>query len=485
MADCVKVSGTNKNADSKFIHSIKPPQTYKDASKILKQMSEKKGTFKTCLYNARNNNRHKTVYSLVTGTMKYNSILDELIESTCLSKENRLDKELAKVLIYELFYGKKTLLGNSKPVLKILENKKELEKGLKRVLKNKCVEDLSTTVYIRINTLKTSMDDFVYYLEQQEYSEIYYGPETTYEEYIKLVKSLEIGSFLRDFHMDHLLVFPPRTSFYDDTFFQQRKIIIQDKASCFPAALLNPTPGSTVIDACAAPGMKTTHLAALMENNGQVLAVDKDEKRIKLLENNLQLSNVTCATCFCRDFTSIDPKEEPYCNAEYVLVDPSCSGSGMVNRLREGSVRSTNNSADRLRKLEWFQIKCLNHAMEFANVKRIVYSTCSFSPEENEAVVTRALAEHKGEFRLVRALPEWQRRGITEGFKKMSRAIRTDPEADMTGGFFVAVIERKNTVNKISLENVFDFTKKEITEKFDERKGLQVILAPKIGKNEK
>jgi len=77
---------------------------------------------------------------------------------------------------------------------------------------------------------------------------------------------------MKDEHVPDLLLFPPNTSFQDDPLYTSGKIILQDKASCFPALVLSPpsTEGSVVIDATAAPGNKTSHLSALMKNNGKV-----------------------------------------------------------------------------------------------------------------------------------------------------------------------------------------------------------------------
>jgi putative methyltransferase len=86
--------------------------------------------------------------------------------------------------------------------------------------------------------------------------------------------------FSRDLHVPDLLLFSPQTTFNNDPLYLSGKIILQDKASCFPAIVLSPpaTDESVVIDATAAPGNKTSHLSALMENKGKVPPKKKKKK---------------------------------------------------------------------------------------------------------------------------------------------------------------------------------------------------------------
>lgn len=92
--------------------------------------------------------------------------------------------------------------------------------------------------------------------------------------------------FSRDLHVPDLLLFSPQTTFNDDPLYLSGKIILQDKASCFPAIVLSPpaTDESAVIDATAAPGNKTSHLSALMKNKGKVLPPPPPKKK-KLLNS--------------------------------------------------------------------------------------------------------------------------------------------------------------------------------------------------------
>jgi putative methyltransferase len=135
-------------------------------------------------------------------------------------------------------------------------------------------------------------------------------------------------------------------------------------------------------------------------------------------------------------------------------LDPSCSGSGIVNRLDHLLGAETEDDAfqeDRLDKLATFQLMMIKHAMRFPNVKKIVYSTCSTHATENERVVRNALNSEEaqvGKFKLApqnEVLPTWPRRGYPEEMDSPGDAlslIRCLPGEDSTNGFFVSCFVR-------------------------------------------
>lgn len=99
------------------------------------------------------------------------------------------------------------------------------------------------------------------------------------------------------------------------------------QASCLPVKLLNPPPGSTVLDVCAAPGMKSTQLAALMNNSGKVYSIEFNQKRLKALEELVEHAGCSCVQIIKEDALSLSADD--FSTAEYAIVDPSCSGSGL------------------------------------------------------------------------------------------------------------------------------------------------------------
>ncbi|NWH56233.1 NSUN5 methyltransferase, partial [Geococcyx californianus] len=210
------------------------------------------------------------------------------------------------------------------------------------------------------------------------------------------------------------------------------------QASCLPAFLLDPAPGSHIIDACAAPGNKTSHLAAILKNKGQIFAFDVDTKRLATMNTLLMRAGVTAFQLAEQDFLTVDPGDPKYRKVAYILLDPSCSGSGMVNRMPQEEAAP---SAQRLQALATFQRKVLSHALSFPALRRLVYSTCSVHQEENEDVVHTVLQESGLAFRLVNTFPSWPCRGLA-AFPGAECCLRASPADTLTQGFFVAVLER-------------------------------------------
>lgn len=130
-----------------------------------------------------------------------------------------------------------------------------------------------------------------------------------------------------------------------------------------------------------------------------------------------------------------------------ILLDPSCSGSGIVNRMDALVDQQIELDPDRLKSLSDFQISMIQHAMKFPNVTRISYSTCSIHWIENEQVVLSVLNNQKGTWKLDTCLENWPRRGTVdsnsfEQSELVKQMVRCEPGQDLTNGFFVAVFSR-------------------------------------------
>lgn len=313
---------------------------------------------------------------------------------------------------------------------------------------------------MRVNTLKQSVEEAINNFRDEGWTFVRYTEKDDYKGFIQKVSSLAPEEFMVDLHVKELLIFPPKTEFHNHNAYKEGFIMLQDKvsyfcaffshfkcaafqASCLSAQLLNPSSGSTVLDMCAAPGMKTTQLAALLNNTGTVFAVEFNQKRFETLNKMIEASGATCVKTINRDVITITEKECP--NVEYILVDPSCSGSGILDRISHNKTEEKMNLY-RLEKLAGFQIKILKHALNnFRHAKRVVYSTCSIYQQENEEVVKEVLASCKN-YKLVPAQKllnaPWTNFGSPD-YKNIGKyCLYARPNIDYTSGFFVAVFER-------------------------------------------
>lgn len=162
-------------------------------------------------------------------------------------------------------------------------------------------------------------------------------------------------------------------------------LIIQDKASCLPSQLLfDQWTSGDIIDACAAPGNKTSHLAALVfrspshkVNPVTITAFDRDLVRAELLLNRMRQSGADHVVSVVNgDFLVTDTSK--YQGVTSILVDPSCSGSGVIRDVTRVLERQDIPvDKKRLKTLQEFQISAVLKAMSFPNVVNVVYSTCS------------------------------------------------------------------------------------------------------------
>jgi len=217
----------------------------------------------------------------------------------------------------------------------------------------------------------------------------------------------------------------------------------QEEVSAVPAAVLDPGPDDRVWDACAAPGSKTTQLAALMDDRGRVVATDNDLGRVSALRSNTERLGVTNAAVTVEDARNHSLK--PFDGREYdaTLVDAPCSCEGTVRKnpdvLEEWSL-------DRVEGTAGVQKGILTRALQVTREGgTVVYSTCTFAPEENEAVLDHALEAEP--CRLVDVdLPLEYSPGVTgwrgESYDpSVERAARLYPHQNDTGGFFCAKFE--------------------------------------------
>ncbi|XP_068757928.1 28S rRNA (cytosine-C(5))-methyltransferase-like [Montipora capricornis] len=425
---------------------------YSCAANIIDKVLKKRGTPKSLAIGS-HLLKKKKLYALVCETLKYKAILEEIFEQTKLLKlEKMLRHNHALVLVYDFLFGQGIQCGGD---LKhsITKHKSALQSCLARlkikakVYKNEDLlpkqildKDLIPR-YVRVNTMKTSMEHVIQHFKEDGYEQ---ANQTNIASFVTQSKATHTKHFMCDDHFSDVLVFPSGTDLHDHPLYVNGEILLQDKASCIPAHVLLPSPGSHVIDACAAPGNKSSHVASIMSNKGKIFGFDTDKKRLSVMEKLMKTAGVDCVTTTNCSFLEVDPFDEKYSKVEYIVVDPSCSGSGITTRMDRlvDEEQETAEKKKRLESLATFQLSVLNHALSFPLVKRVVYSTCSVHQEENEDVVQAALKANSDSFTLEHCLPSWTHRGKAV-FQGAEKCIRASPTEDYTNGFFVALFVRK------------------------------------------
>lgn len=454
---------------------------YERAANILQRLAWRKGSVKSMTVGnpQLKPEEKRKMYALIYETLKYASPLSTIIEHSGILEKEEISIQLALVLVHDLLFTRSGLQHKgadqklniairkhkAKLVAELEALKQERGVGSNIELVPKQLRDAPAIIrYVRVNLLKLTVNQVVGKFEAEGYRLLNEDDDSGTKQLLTASKKQRM--FVRDPDLPDLLAFPPGTDFQTHPLYLDGSIILQDKASCMPAHVVAPPAGSTVLDACAAPGNKTSHLASLMANKGRVFAFDKDARRLDTLVQLTDKAGCKIIKAQCMSFLEVDPLDPKYESVEYVLLDPSCSGSGIVNRQDElvdayvqlvgqQSNDKRGTGVGRAQALAEFQLSVVLHAMRFPNVKRISYSTCSIHVEENEGVVSRVL-ESQGEFGLAPAdqvVPTWNRRGLlpedTGGRLTKEQAacvVRTLPE-DGINGFFVAGFVRQKPAN--------------------------------------
>lgn len=213
-------------------------------------------------------------------------------------------------------------------------------------------------------------------------------------------------------------------------------IYIQRLESMLPPLILNPEKHELILDLCAAPGSKTTQIAQLMENTGRIIANDVKEKRLRALFSNIERLGVINTSV-----TKYDGRKFPLdVKFDKVLVDVPCTAEGRSFKERKISES---------KKLYNKQLKLLERAIELCKENGIiVYSTCTFSPIENEFVVSKILEKFENvKLEKIKIKKIKYEKGVTswkniEFSKEVEKCARFYPHISNTGGFFVAKFRR-------------------------------------------
>ncbi len=264
-------------------HSVKVPRLYKVAAKLLREHRQTGTSVKGLTLGANGGIGHpnvKGVFALLSESARRGRQLESALSRSGLrAGEPGLDRDLAVVLAAELLFGKGALAGGSRPVETVLRYEDKLREAVESGGNKEEEAVVEVPRYARVNTLVATVEEVVLHLvEEDGYEEV---EVSSPPDLLRLGK----GQFSRPDPslLPPLLAFSPGTSFHDHPLYSSGRLMLQDRASCLPVAALGPSPGAVVLDACAAPGMKTTQLAAAVGAKGKVYAVEKSAKRCQVL----------------------------------------------------------------------------------------------------------------------------------------------------------------------------------------------------------
>lgn len=221
--------------------------------------------------------------------------------------------------------------------------------------------------------------------------------------------------------------------------FNEGLITIQDESSMIPAKVLNPSPGMRVLDMCAAPGGKTTHLAEIMNNEGSILATDLHPHKLDLIDHNTERLGLDIV-----ETAPIDGRKAAEflqaASFDAILVDAPCSGLGVMRR--KPDIKYTKREED-LENLQKIQLALLDAATKVLKIDgKLVYSTCTVDTQENEGTVKAFLTAHpEMEAIQLESLPT----KLAE--KQANGMLQVFPQDFGSDGFFVAAFRKKGESN--------------------------------------
>jgi 16S rRNA (cytosine967-C5)-methyltransferase len=272
-------------------------------------------------------------------------------------------------------------------------------------------------VTIRVNTLLTTVDQCRAQLREE-------GLETT------RTALSPVG-----------LILPKRINAQTLNSFKGGSFEMQDEGSQLLSMLVQASPGTTVVDACAGGGGKTLHLAALMSNQGTLIAIDADRQRLLRMEERLRRSGASMVRCFQagKDRNEIEKLHE---TADSVLIDAPCTGVGTVRRNPGVKARFTSTLLESMVKRQ--QQVLDEYSALVRPGGRLVYATCSLLRRENEEQVSGFLQRHP-DFTLGSASWILRQQGVP--LDSNEQMLTLLPHKTGTDGFFAAVMIRRGRVD--------------------------------------
>ncbi len=258
---------------------------------------------------------------------------------------------------------------------------------------------------LKINALKTNPDEFKKLLNNVN---LRFKPGRYLPEFFKLQNLTNITAW----------------EYYANGFFN-----IQDESAGLACRLLDTRPGMKVLDMCAAPGGKTAYIAGLMHDEGEIIAIDRFEARLRIMERNINRLGINSIKLVEQD--ALEYEDNGF---DRVLADVPCSGTGTM--CKKPDIKWKKDLLD-IRRMTELQYRLLEKAASLVKPGGVVvYSTCSIEPEENGDIVNKFLSEHP-EFSLENASGSFPMEIIDA-----NGCIQTFPHTHQLDGAFAAKLVR-------------------------------------------
>lgn len=278
--------------------------------------------------------------------------------------------------------------------------------GVEETIKLCMANNLRPPIYARVNLLRTDRKKLLNYLNNEG------------------IKARESPNLSESIEIIDLVVPIYELSSYKQGLFQ-----VQDEGAMLISHILNPKPSEIIIDACAAPGGKTTHIAELMQNKGKIYAFDIDIKRLNLLKENCTRLGITIVEAIESDSSNLSKYEI----ADRIIVDVPCTGLGVLRRRIESRWRRT---IDNVNSLPEFQYKILEGSAKCLKPGGVlVYCTCTIEPEENEQIIDRFIKAHPN-FKIQSVKPYLPKQLQDKNIVTPEGFMQTLPHLHNMDGFF-------------------------------------------------
>lgn len=222
------------------------------------------------------------------------------------------------------------------------------------------------------------------------------------------------------------------------TLYQEGGFMVQGPAATLASLLLAPTPGQRILDMAAAPGGKTTHLAELMGNQGEIIALDHHQHKLDLIGNNCQRLGIKIVKMVNYDAREYSPTDR----FDLILLDAPCSGLGLVRQKPEIKWNKTRQDIEKMAVL---QFQLLEKAVQLVKDNGVIlYCTCTLTEQENQGIVESFRLQYRNKVELVDLAGDLKRLGLDESFPARNhRYLELFPPESGTEGFFIAKFKRR------------------------------------------